>query len=188
LQNAETPAASDVVLMVRSNGDPRSVERDVERNIHTINKDLALYESTAMDRYYLETLSQQRLFSALISVLAAFGLLLGSLGIYGTLSFAVAERVREIGIRMALGADRPGILRLVMKQGLRLTLLAAVLGLGAAWAMGRLLSTQLSDIPPGNAVTLLAATLLLLAVASFAIYLPARRAAGVEPMIALKQE
>ena len=127
-QNAETPAAADVVLMVRTPGDPSDVERGVEQNIHAAVKDLALYDASVMDSYYLETLSQRRLVSMLISIVAGFGLLLGSLGIYGTISFAVGERIHEIGIRMALGANRLEVLRLVMLQGLRLVSIAAVDG------------------------------------------------------------
>jgi putative ABC transport system permease protein len=187
-QNAETPAASDVVLMVRSIADPRGIEHGVEQSVHAVNKGLALYDTSAMDRYYLDTLSHQRLGSILISLLAGFGLLLGSLGIYGTLSFTVGERVREIGIRMALGAGRLEILKLVMKQGLRLSLIAAAMGLGAAWALGRLLSSQLSEVAAGDPLTLFGATALLLVVACFAIYLPARRAAGLDPSLALRRE
>ena len=187
-QNAGTPAASDVILMVRSVGDPRSVDAAVERNIHAEYNDLALYDSAAMNRFYLETLSQQRLVSIMISLIAGFGLLLGSLGIYGTISFAVGERVREIGIRMALGADRSEILRLIMTQGLRLTLLGGALGFAASWALARVLSRLLSEVSPHDPLTYVAATALLFIVASFAIYLPARRASGVDPILALRQD
>ncbi len=187
-QNSDSSAASDMVLMVHTAGDPRAVEKAVEQNIHAVNKDLALYDASAMDSYYLDSISQQRLVSVLISLIAGFGLLLGSLGIYGTLSFAVGERVHEIGIRMALGADRKEILQLVMRQGLRLTLLASAMGLGAAWGIGRVLSSLLSEISVHDPFTLVVATFLLLAVASFATFLPARRAAALDPILALRRD
>ncbi|HEY3743969.1 MAG TPA: FtsX-like permease family protein [Bryobacteraceae bacterium] len=132
VQNAQSSAAADVVLMVRSVVDPRSVEHQVEENIHRSNKDLALYGTAALDGFYLDTLAGPRSGSILIGALAAFGLLLGSLGIYGTLAFSVAERVREIGIRLALGSGRWQIVSLIMKQDLRLLAAATVVGLGAA--------------------------------------------------------
>jgi putative ABC transport system permease protein len=187
-QNARTAAAADIILMVRSVLDPRGIEQTVERSVHSSHKDIALYDSAAMDLYYLDTLSQQRLGSILIAVLAGFGLLLGALGIYGTLSFSVGERVHEIGVRMALGSDRLGILGLIMKQGLRISLVATVLGLGAAWAMGRLLASQLSEVRPNDPITMFGAACLLLIVACVAIYVPARRAAALDPISALRRE
>ncbi len=187
-QFANTPAASFVFVMARSLGDPRSIERATEQAIWHVDHDLALFDNSTMDRDYLASLSQDRLSAIMISVLAGFGLLLGALGIYGTLSFAVGERVREIGIRMALGADRAEILRLMLKQGLRLSLVAAALGLAAAWAVGRVLASQLSEVSPADPLSIAGAAVLLLVVAAFATYLPARRAAGVDPIIALRQE
>src|SRR5262249_28450769 len=129
-----------------------------------------------------------RLGSMLISILAAFGLLLGALGIYGTLAFAVGERVHEIGIRMALGSGRSEILRLIMKQGLRLAGFATIGGLGAAWAMGRLLRSQISEANPNDPTVTIAAATLLLLVATLAIYIPARRASAIDPIAALRKE
>jgi putative ABC transport system permease protein len=187
-QFANTPAASFVYLMVRSLGDPRSVTRATEQAVWRVDRDLALFDNSTMDRDYLESLSQDRLSAIMISVLAGFGLLLGALGVYGALSFAVGERVREIGIRMALGARRADVLRLMLKQGLTLWLAAAALGLGAAWAVGRLLASQLSEVSPADVLSIAGATVLLLVVAAFATYLPARRAMRVDPMVALRHE
>ena len=187
-QHAATPAAADVVLMVRSIADPRGVEKAVEQSVQASNNDLALFDTASLDAYYLDTLSQQRLSSFLIAVLAAFGLLLGALGIYGTLAFSVSERVQEIGIRMALGSGRPQIVALIMRQGLRLSLIAAVFGLAAAWGMGQLLRSQLSEVRPADPGVILGSAALLLLVASIAIYAPAHRAAQLDPMAALRSE
>ncbi|HEY2844457.1 MAG TPA: ABC transporter permease [Bryobacteraceae bacterium] len=187
-QNARTTAAADIVLMVRSAGNPRAIEHAIEQNVHAIHKDLALYDSAAMDGYYLDTLAHQRLSSILAGSLAGFGLLLGALGIYGTLAFSVGERVREIGIRMALGATRGRITRLIVQQGMRLAVAASLLGIGAAWAVGRMLASQLSEIRPDDPMTIAGAAAILLVVAAIAVYGPARRAAGLDPIASLRRE
>jgi putative ABC transport system permease protein len=187
-QHAEMAAASDVVLMVRSVNDPRAVEHSVRQSIHTINPDVAVYDVSALDSYYLDTLSHDRLMSVLISVLAGFGLLLGSLGIYGTLSFAVRERGREIGVRMALGATNRDILGLVMKHGMRLTLIAAACGLAFAWGVGRLLSSQLSEVTPGDPFVMACGAGLTLIVALLAMYFPARQASRLDPLSAMRTD
>ncbi len=187
-QNANSNAAADIVLMARSVGSPQSVEHAVEQNVHAANRDLALYDSAAMDGYYLDTLSHQRLSSVLIAIMAGFGLLLSGLGIYGTLMFSVGERIREIGIRMALGSTREGILALVLKQGMRLALIASLIGIAAAWAMGRLLASQLSEVRPSDPLTIVGSVVVLLIVACLAIYGPARRAAKLDPIVCLRRE
>ncbi len=187
-QNAASPAAADVVLMVRTAGDPAAIEHAVEGAVHRVNKDLALYEAAPLDRYYSNSLSERRTASVLISSLAAFGLLLGALGVFGTLSLSVGERVREIGIRMVLGARGAEILVLIIGQGLRLVACASALGLGAAWALGRVLSNQLPGVHAANLTVLLWALIALVLAAGLAMYLPARRAARLEPLDALRME
>ena len=187
-QHAATPAAADVVLMVRSFEDPRSVEKAVEQSVHAGNKDLALFDAASLDAYYLDTLAEQRLRSFLIAALAAFGLLLGALGIYGTLTFSVSERVQEIGIRMALGSGRAQILTLILRQGLRLSGIATLIGLAAGWGMGQLLRSQLSEVQPADPAIMIGSAVLLLLVACAAVYVPARRAAQLDPMTALRRE
>ncbi|HXN64230.1 MAG TPA: ABC transporter permease [Candidatus Acidoferrales bacterium] len=187
-QNAETTAAEEIYVMAKAGGDPRSITTPVEESVHRVDSNPAVFDVSAMESYYVQSLSQERLSSISISVLAAFGLFLGALGIYGTLSFAVSERIREIGIRIALGAERRDVLRLMLKGGLKLCLLASILGCGAAWALGRVLASQLSQVNPMDPFSVLLAGVLLMVVASLAIYLPARRAAGVDPIVALRQD
>jgi putative ABC transport system permease protein len=186
-QFADTPAAGNIYLMVRS-GSPGSVDHAIEQAVWRVDRNLAISDNSRMDRYYLQTLSQDRLSAITISLLATFGLLLGALGIYGTLSLAVGERFREIGTRMALGAGRGEIQRLLLAHGMKLALFAAALGLASAWVVGRVLINQLSQVSPADPIALAAAASLLLLVAAVAIYLPARRAAAVDPIVALKQE
>lgn len=115
-------------------------------------------------------------------------LALAAIGIYGVISYAVSTRTHEIGIRMALGAQRPAVIQMVISQGMRLTLIGVALGLALALALTRLLKTLLFGVSSTDPVTFLVAALLLAAVALMACYIPARRAANVDPMVALRHE
>jgi ABC-type antimicrobial peptide transport system permease subunit len=187
-QGAETAAAESPALMVRSGGDPRAILGAVQQAAWRVDRNLAMYDVSTLDRFYLESLAQQRLTTILVTVLAGFGLLLGALGIYGTLSFSVGTRVREIGIRMALGAKPTDVLRLTLLAGLRLSAIATLLGIAASWETGRILAGQLSEIRPADPLTLLVAAGVLTCVALLAAYIPARRAAQVDPLVALRSE
>lgn len=187
-ENAQMPAADSPVVMVHSAGDPRAVIGAVQEAVWRVDRNMAVSKVSALDQYYLDSLSQERLSTILVSVLAGFGLLLGALGIYGTLSFSVGTRVREIGIRMALGAKPVDVLRLTLMAGLRLSAIATVLGMGVAWGTGRILASQLSEISAGDPWTLIGAAGVLTCAALLAAYIPARRAAGVDPLVALRSE
>jgi putative ABC transport system permease protein len=124
----------------------------------------------------------------LMSVFAGVALLLAAVGIYGVLSYLVAQRTHEIGIRMALGAQRGDVLRLVIEQGMRLTLLGISLGLAGALSTFRMLTSLLFGIKATDFTTMTAVSCLLIAVAFWASYIPARRAAKLDPMVALRYE
>jgi putative ABC transport system permease protein len=113
---------------------------------------------------------------------------LAGVGIYGVMSFAVTQRTHEVGVRMALGAQGGEVLRLIVRQGLRLTAVALVLGLGAAAGGARVLASQLFGVTPSDPVTFAAVPLVLGAVAALACYLPARRASRLDPLVALRRE
>jgi ABC-type antimicrobial peptide transport system permease subunit len=115
-------------------------------------------------------------------------LLITVIGMYGMLAYSVTERTREMGIRMALGAQRGNVLRLVIKQGLRLAAIGVVIGLLGAWGLTRLMSTLLFGVTPTDWVTLVAVVGLLALVALIACYIPARRATRVDPLVALREE
>ena len=173
--------------MVHGAGDPRALIGAVQEAVWRVDRNLALSKVSALDRYYLDSLSQERLSTILVSVLAGFGLLLGALGIYGTLSFSVGTRVREIGIRMALGAKPVDVLRLTLMAGLRLSAIATVLGMGVAWGTVGFWLASFRRLARGirglywSCGGLTCAALL-------AAYVPARRAAGVDPLVALRSE
>ena len=120
------------------------------------------------------------------SSFALIALVLAVAGLYGTLAYAVVQKTREIGVRIALGAGRPAVVRMVMRRALALVALGLALGLGGALALARLLSALLFGVTARDPVTYAAASLLLLAVAALAAYLPSRRAAKVEPVVALR--
>ena len=135
-----------------------------------------------------ETLSSQRLSLVLLSVFAAVALILSAIGVYGVLSFTVSQQTKEIGIRMALGAARRDVLGLMLWKGLWPVVVGVTLGIGAALGATRVLTRMLFDVRPSDPVTLLAASALLLATAFVAVLVPARRAARVDPLIAVRCE
>jgi putative ABC transport system permease protein len=133
-------------------------------------------------------MNQRKLSTILIGTFAGIALLLSTIGIYGVMSYTVSQRTRELGIRMALGSSREGVLGLVLKQGMTLAVLGVVLGLGGAFALTRLIESQLYGVEPTDPTTFVAVTLTLTLVALMASLLPAMRATRVDPMVALREE
>jgi putative ABC transport system permease protein len=181
-------------LLVRARGDPATVVLPLKRAVAAVDPDIPLAGATFLDRVYPltealgETLEYRRLLTGLQTAFALPALLLAGLGIYGVIAYLVSQRGHEIGVRMALGASSSAVLRLVLGQGLRLVLLGAGLGLLGALAGTRLLQAQLFGVTPNDPVTLLGSVIVLVLVGLFATYLPARRAARVDPMRALRAE
>jgi ABC-type antimicrobial peptide transport system permease subunit len=141
-----------------------------------------------MSDHVARSLVQQRLIARLSSFFGLLALLLACIGLFGIMSFSVARRTNEIGIRMALGAKRGDVLRLVMREGLAPVLIGVALGLPAALLGARLITSLLFGLTPADPLTVCAATILLLAIAGLAGYLPARKASRVDPMTALRCE
>jgi ABC-type antimicrobial peptide transport system permease subunit len=129
-----------------------------------------------------------RIVSALSTALGALALLLASIGVYGMVSYSVSRSVREIGIRMALGAKRSDVLRLVLGQGMRLTAIGVGLGLAAAFAFSRFIASLLFGVGPDDPLTFAGVTLVLTGVSALACWIPARRAARVDPIVALRHD
>jgi ABC-type antimicrobial peptide transport system permease subunit len=143
---------------------------------------------STLDQVVRRSVSRPRFLVRLLLVFAAMALLLCAVGIYGVVAYAVSQRTREFGIRMALGADRFAVSRLVLDEGLRLAVAGVGIGLAGAFALTRVLRGFLFEIGPGDPLTHAAVALLLAAVALAACAMPARRAAGVDPMRALKSD
>jgi ABC-type antimicrobial peptide transport system permease subunit len=129
-----------------------------------------------------------RLAAVFAAVIGMIGLILGVVGVYGVVSFTASQRTREIGIRLALGANSSDILRLVWKQGVRLVIVGIVVGMIAAWSLTRAMAHMLAGVSPGDPVTYITVTVLMSAVGLLACWIPARRAMRVDPMEALRYE
>ncbi len=141
-----------------------------------------------MDDVFGEAIGRPRLLAQLLGIFAGLAILLAAIGSYGVLAYMVTERRREIGIRMALGADRASVMRMVLSQGLRLTLVGVAAGLAAAFAMNRVLASLLFGVRPSDPLTIASVVALIGTVALVACYLPARLATRVDPMIVLREE
>ncbi|MGH9394964.1 MAG: FtsX-like permease family protein, partial [Terriglobales bacterium] len=178
---------SDTYFAVRTSfADPLVLRSAVTAAINSLDPDEPLYDMLSMDQRLALSLAQQRLTLLLMATFAALALILAAIGIYGVLSYMVAQRTHEIGLRMALGAGHARVLRLILAQGLRLALIGAAAGLAAALLLARFASSFLFGVSAHDPATLIAVPLLLLAVAALACYLPARRATRVPPAIALR--
>jgi putative ABC transport system permease protein len=177
-----------MTLILRTTADPGALVANLRSALAAVDPDVPVSEIRTLEQVISQAVTTPRFTMLLLTVFAALALVLGAVGIYGVLSYAVGQRTHEIGVRMALGARRSDMLALVVQQGLVLTLIGVGVGLLGAFAATRLLRTLLFEVSPTDPLTFLAVPLLLGAVALLASYLPARRAARVDPMIALRSE
>jgi predicted permease len=175
-------------FQLRTAADPTRIIAAVRQAAREIDPNLPLYNIKTLAARVDESLAQERLISALSGFFGLLSLLLAAIGLYGILAYAVSRRTREIGIRIALGARPGAVLRMVLLQGLILTLLGVGIGLAASFAATRLLESQLFGVTPTDLVTFVLAPILLLTVALLAGLVPARRATNVDPLIAIRQE
>jgi predicted permease len=175
-------------FQLRTAADPTRIIAAVRQAAREIDANLPLYNIKTLATQVDESLAQERLISTLSGFFGLLSLLLAGIGLYGILAYAVSQRTREIGIRIALGAQPGAVLRMVLRQGLILTLLGVGIGLAASLGATRLLASQLFDITSTDPVTFVVAPMLLLTVALLACLVPARRATNVDPLIAIRQE
>jgi putative ABC transport system permease protein len=175
-----------VRLVVRTAVPPLSLAGAVRQAVRSVDSTIPNFEITTVEQALANLDRPRRSQTLLLGVAALIALILASLGLYGLLSYVVEQRTQEIGIRVALGAQRHDVLKLVIGQGMTLALLGVLLGLVASWALTRWLKSFLFGVSATDPLTFAGVTLLLIAVALFACWLPARRATKVDPMIALR--
>jgi len=183
-QNIQT----QMVLTVRTRSVPTSLTSAVTNAIHSVDPDEPVVGAVTMESIVDQSLGQQRLNAILLAAFAGLAMLLGAIGIYGVQSYAVRQRVREIGIRMALGARRSDVFRLVLGQGLKLALIGICIGLAASFGLTRLMASQLYGLSATDPLTFTGVAIALAFVALLACYIPARRASRVDPMVVLRHE
>ena len=177
-----------MTLVVRSTSSPAGLVSAVSNAVHEVDREMPLRDIQTMDDLVANSLSQQRFNMLLLGAFAGLALLLAAVGIYSVLSYSVKRSVREIGIRLALGARLGDVLRMVVFEGMKPTLLGVAIGAGGALALGRLLSGLIYGVKPTDPLTFVAVAFLLTGIALVASIIPAYRATKVDPMVALRYE
>jgi putative ABC transport system permease protein len=173
-------------LVVRTAVDPMSLAPSIRSAIWSVDKDQPVSNINAMEDVVSRAVARQRFSMLLLAIFAGLALVLAAVGIYGVMSYSVAQQTRDIGIRMALGAQRSDVLKMTVMQGLKLVGIGLVIGMAAAFVLTRVMASLLFGISATDPVTFLTIALLLLAVAALASYIPALRATRVDPMVALR--
>ena len=177
-----------ITLVARTTSDPRNVAANVRGEVSALDKDLPASNIKFMDEIISGTVAQPRLYTLLLGIFAALALLLATIGIYGVMSYSVTQRTREIGIRMALGAQRGDVLKLVVKQGMFLALVGIIIGLIFSLVTTRVLASLLYGVSATDPWTFVIISILLVGITLLACLIPARKATKVDPMIALRYE
>ena len=175
-------------IVVRTKSDPMNLAAAIRTEVQAIDKDQPIDKLTTMASVVSTSIATRRFYMQLLGTFAALAFILSSVGIYGIVSYSVAQRTREIGIRMALGAQQSDVLRLVLFEGFRLAILGVMLGLAGAFAATRVLTDLLFQVKPTDPMTFIGLSILLASVALLASYIPARRATKVDPLVALRYE
>ncbi|MGH9344616.1 MAG: FtsX-like permease family protein, partial [Terriglobia bacterium] len=175
-------------LTVKTRVTPLSIVPELRVQLRALDSSLALFRPRTMKQVIAGNTQDTEFQTLLLGSFAALALVLAGIGLYGVMSYVVAQRTREIGIRMALGAEQSGMLRLILFQGARLTLAGLLIGTAAAFALTRSLSSLLFGVHPFDPLTYLCVAILLALVALAACYIPARRATRVDPILALRYE
>jgi putative ABC transport system permease protein len=179
---------NQMTVVVRTTNDPHSLITAVQNEVHSMDKELPVYNVKTMDEYISATVAAPRFNTTLLVIFASVALVLTIVGLYGVMSYSVAQRTNEIGIRMALGAQTRDVLRLIVSQGFKLVLVGLGIGLIGAFALMRVISSLLFGVTTKDPLTFAAVAVLLAFVALLACYIPARRATRLDPLRALRYE
>jgi putative ABC transport system permease protein len=185
---AGVPRPAEMTLVVRTTTNLASLAGELRKVVSSINPNVPVSEMQTLKTAVSESMEAPRSTMWLFAIFAVIALVLGAVGVYGVISYSVVERTPEIGIRLALGAEKRQVMRLVMGQGARMALIGIGIGIAGALALTRLLASLLTAVRPSDPATFTVVSALLLGVALFASYLPARRATKVDPMAALRCE
>jgi len=181
-------APINAVLFLRSRSDAEHLGEAVRHVVESVDPNVPVHSISSMDQIISRSVADRRFALELLGVFAAVALLLAAIGIYGVMSYAFSQRTHELGIRMALGAQRLDILRMALVEGMRIVVIGLVAGLAGAAVMMRFFQAMLFNVAPSDPITFLAASVALAGVAFFACYIPAQRATRVNPLVALREE
>jgi putative ABC transport system permease protein len=179
---------STMWVVARSEGDPAQISSAARQAVREVDPGLPAYSLSPLENIVTESVAERRFSMLLLGLFAMIALFLAAVGLYGVVAYTVSQRTQEIGVRLAIGAQRSDVLGLVVGGGLKLALAGVAIGLVAAMALARLLEKMLFEVSPSDPASYLATSLVLLAVAAIACYIPARRATRVDPIVALRQE
>ena len=182
------PRPTEMTVVLRTKGNPQGVAQELRKVVASLNPNVPVTEMRTLRKVVSESATTSRSTTVLFAVIALLALLLGTVGVYGVISYSVVERTQEIGVRIALGAHKRNILEMVVVEGIRLTVAGVAIGIVGAFLLTRFLSSLLYGVKPTDPLTFIAVSLILIAVALLACYIPARRAAKVDPMVALRYE
>jgi putative ABC transport system permease protein len=180
--------SNGMALVVKSSADPAALTTEIREAVQSIDKDQPIFAISTMEKLRSDSVATRRMTLVLLGLFSGLALVLGAIGIYGVISYSVAQRTHEIGIRMALGAPRRDVFRLVVGQGLKLAGIGIAIGIAGALGLARLMSSLLYGISATDFETFAGVSILLGLVALLACYIPAQRAMRVDPTVALRHE